>query len=804
MQSLLQGSRAFGHPGIPPAWTRSTKEGVGTAYNTASRIWFTLSHGILNEVYYPTVDSPQIRDLQYLVTDGKSFFHEEKRDLSTELEYIDLHAPAFRITNRDPEGRYQIIKEIIADPHLSCVLVQTRLEGDSDFLKKLRLYVLLAPHLESRGWGNNAAKAEVSGRTILVAFRNDIYLALGATVPFKKTSCGYVGSSDGWTDLHNDLRMDWEFDFADDGNVALTGEIDLSESQTFTLGLAFGPGYQAAATTLLQSLGIHYEEQRKRYQEQWHRVRCHLSPLEQVAGDGGRLYCVSHTLIHAHEDKSFPGALIASLSIPWGEERSDEDGLGGYHLVWTRDLCQSAMALLSTGDSETPLRALIYLAAAQRPDGGFNQNFWINGEPYWQGIQLDEVSFPLLLAWRLKEFGALQDFDPYPMVLKAASFLIQQGPVTPQERWEENSGYSPSTLATNIAALICAADFARLRCDADSARFLEEYADFLESRVERWTVTTQGSLVSGISRHYIRINPVDAQNPRSVEDPNRGIIAIRNRPPGEPFEFPAKDIVDAGFLELVRYGIRKAQDPLIEDSLAVVDTVLKVDTPFGPCWRRYNYDGYGQRDDGRGFNGWGKGRAWPLLTGERAHYEFAAGRQVKTLIRAIEGFASKGGMLPEQIWDQADRPDLELYFGKPTGSAMPLMWAHSEYMKLLRSVWDETVFDRVPAVEERYAKGNGRKDLEVWKFNRQVRTVAAGSTLRVQAASSFRLRWTHDEWTTLKDGDALTTAVGVHYLDTPIPSAQRAPLRFTFYWTDSDRWEGRDFAVEVDGATMRV
>jgi glucoamylase len=800
VQSLLQGRRAFGHPGIPPRWTHSTKEGVGTAYHTASRVWFTLSHGILNEVYYPTVDSPQIRDLQYLVTDGESFFHEEKRDLSTELEYVDPHAPAFRISNRDPAGRYSIVKEIIADPHLPCVLVHTRVEGDEALLKKLHLYVLLAPHLESRGWGNNAARAEACGRTIMVAFRGRTYLALGATAPFKKTSCGYVGSSDGWTDLYEDFRMDWEFDFADNGNVALTAEIDLSKSREFTLGLGFGPGYQAAVSTLLQSLGVHYEEQQKRYLEQWLRIHCHVIPLEQVAGDKGQLYCVSHMVVHAHEDKSFPGAIIASLSIPWGEERADDDGLGGYHLVWSRDLCQSATALLTTGDVETPFRALIYLAASQQPDGGFHQNFWIDGEPYWQGIQLDAVSFPVLLAWRLKEAAALQDFDPYPMVLKAARYLIERGPATPQDRWEENSGYSPYTLATNIAALICAADFARLKGDGEGAIFLQDYADFLESHVERWTVTTRGSLVPGISRHFIRINPVDPEDPEPLEDPDTGIIAIRNRPPGEPFEFRAKDIVDAGFLELVRYGIRKPRDRLIVDSLRVVDAILKVETPVGPCWRRYNYDGYGQRDDGRGFNGWGKGRAWPLLTGERAHYEFAAGRKVKTLIRAMEGFASKGGMLPEQVWDEADRPELGLYLGKPAGAAMPLVWAHAEYMKLLRSVWDEAVFDRIPAVAERYLKRKGRKDLEIWKFNRRVRSAAAGDTLRIQAAASFRLRWTLDEWATPKDGVSMTTAVGVHYMDIRLPETQRAPVRFTFYWMESDRWEGKDCKVEVLGS----
>lgn len=695
MEIKFHGQGTFGHPGMPPRWTRSEKEGVGTAYHTASRVWFTLSHGILNEVYFPTVDSPQIRDLGYLITDGESFFHEEKRDLKTELAYVDQHALGYRMTKSDPQGRYCIIKEIIADPHLPCVLIYTRLEGKEAFLKKLRLYVLLAPHLDVGGWGNNAMKVKVAGQDLLVAFRNQIHLALGATVPFRRTSCGYVGVSDGWTDLHDNFQMDWEFDYATDGNIAVMGELDLSKTREFTLGLAFGFGLHGATTTLLQSLGIPYEEHRKRFQEQWHRVCCDILPLEKVSGDGGRLYCTSHSLLLAHEDKTYPGALIASMSIPWGEVHGDEDGLGGYHLVWTRDLCNSVTGLLAAGNVETPWRALIYLAASQLPDGGFYHNFWINGNPYWYGIQLDEVAFPILLAWHLWKLDALKDFDPYPMVLKAAHYLIRQGPATPQERWEENSGYSPSTLAVNIAALICAAEFARQRKDAKTARFLEEYADFLESHIEAWTVTTEGTLVPGISRHFIRIHAVDCQYPCPLEDPNVGVLILHNRPPGERYEFPAKEIVDAGFLELVRYGIRKAGDPLIEDSLRVVDAALKVETPFGPCWRRYNHDGYGQRPDGGPYTGWGKGRAWPLLTGERAHYELAVGREVKDYIKALEGFASKGGMLPEQIWDEPDRPAWGMYLGRPTGSAMPLIWAHAEYVKLLRSVHEGVVFDRI-------------------------------------------------------------------------------------------------------------
>jgi glucoamylase len=799
MEFLFGGKGAFGHPGMPPRWTHSEKEGVGTAYNTASRVWFTLSHGILNEVYFPTVDSPQIRDLEYLVTDGESFFHEEKRDLPVEMEYLDEHALGYRIRLSDPDRRYHLVKEIISDPHLPCVLLHTRLEGEENFLKKLRLYVLVAPHLEVGGWGNSAVKVRVAGRDLLVAFKNRLHLALGATVPFLRTSCGYVGASDGWTDLREHLRMDWEFDHARDGNVAMIGELDLSGTRTFTLGLAFGFGCHGATTTLLQALGIPYRFQRERFQDQWRRICGDLLPLGKLSGDDGRLYRTSYSLLLAHEDKTYPGALIASMSIPWGEIHGDRDGVGGYHLVWTRDLCNSATGLLAAGSAGIPLRALIYLAASQRPDGGFYQNFWIDGAPYWNGIQLDEVSFPIILAWRLLELRALDDFDPYPMALAAARYLILQGPATPQERWEENSGYSPATLAANIAALVCASEFARHRKDHVTSRFLEEYADFLESHVEAWTVTDRGTLAPGISRHFIRIHPVDPRDPDPSEDPNAGLLQLRNRPPGAPWEFPAKEIVDAGFLELVRYGIRAPGDPLVEDSLRVVDAVLKVETPVGPSWRRYNHDGYGQRPDGGPYNGWGKGRAWPLLTGERAHYELAAGRGVKRYIGAMEGFASRGGMLPEQVWDEPDLPERGMFLGRPAGAAMPLMWAHAEYIRLLRSVRDGAVFDRIAPVAERYLGGKGRRNMEVWKFNRRIRTIDAGKTLRILTSAPFVLHSSVDDWRTATDTESTETAAGICFADIPLSKRQKAPVRFTFYWPGEDRWEGSDFSVAIRG-----
>jgi glucoamylase len=375
---------------------------------------------------------------------------------------------------------------------------------------------------------------------------------------------------------------------------------------------------------------------------------------------------------------------------------------------------------------------------------------------------------------------------------------MRYGPATDQERWEEASGYSPSTLANNIAGLICAACFARDRNDEVTATFLEEYADFLEKHIEEWTVTTEGTLVPGIARHYIRVHPVDVRDPRPVEDPNQGLLTLANVPPGEPWQYPAKEIVDAGFLELVRYGIRRPDDPVIVDSLRVVDAVLRIETPSGPCWHRYNHDGYGQRADGGPHVGYGVGRAWPLLTGERGHYEVAAGHDAAIYIRTLERFASATGLLAEQVWDEPSRPDIKMQFGCPTGSARPLMSAHGEYIKLLRSVRDGQVFDFVPEAAARYCRmRKSRRALAIWKPNRQVQGAAAASTLRVQAPRPFHLHWTADEWQTVNDTIATPTAISVHFVDIPIDQGQRAPIRFTFLWTSSSAWEGRDYAVEV-------
>lgn len=788
---------AFGHPGIEPHWSPGNKDGVGTANAISTRLWFTLGQGVLNEVYYPTVDSPQIRELQYVISDGTSFADQEKLHLDSQIERLAPHTLGYRITNSDPEGRYQIVKEVITDPKFPCLLQHTKLTGDRDLLSQLRLYVLCSPHLAIGGWDDNAAVIEVAGWKILTAEQNGTWLAIAATVPFTRLSCGYIGESDGWTDLCDNFQMDWEFDCARSGNVALMGEIDPNGCEEFTLGMAFGDRCHDAVTTLLLSLDIPFEDHRSEYIQQWTEICQKRLPLEKVAEDNGSLYCSSYTLLLAHEDKIYPGAMIASLSIPWGEAKSDKEQ-DPYHLVWPRDMVNSVTALLAAGETSTGLEALVYLAASQCEDGGFAQNFWIDGTTNWKGIQLDQVSFPISLAWRMYRQKALRNFDPYPTIVKAAQYLIDKGPSTQQERWEENSGYSPSTLAANIAALVCAGFLAREHDDESTAQFLEDYADFLEQNLEAWTVTTQGTLLPEIPRHYIRINPVELCDRHPNENPNEKYVKIANRPPGTQCEFPAKEIIDAGFLELVRYGIRSPHDPLIVDSLKVVDAVLKVETPYGDCWHRYNHDGYGQREDGGPFLNWGKGRAWPLLTGERGHYELAAGGDVRPYIQTLEALASETGLLPEQVWDEGDRPELDLYLGRPTGSAMPLAWAHAEYIKLLRSVSDGQVFDLIPEVADRYLRGGKpNRRLEIWKFNRQITTIKAGCTLRILAMAPFQLRWSDDDWQTVKETDSTCTAVNIDFVDIAIAPEQQAPICFTFFWKDCDRWEESNYQIEV-------
>ncbi len=380
---------------------------------------------------------------------------------------------------------------------------------------------------------------------------------------------------------------------------------------------------------------------------------------------------------------------------------------------------------------------------------------------------------------------------------------------TQQERWEENAGYSPSTLAAVISAVWCARETLRGRMAAKGrsrAVFFEGYADWIEGHLEDWTVTNDGILHPDVKRHYMRIRPPMCGDPFAKDDCDSMMLHAANRGPGEQYEYEAREVIDAGFLELVRYGIRRADDPLIIDSLKVVDKVLKIETPYGPCWRRYNHDGYGQRKDGGPYEGWGQGRAWPLLTGERAHYELAAGRDVSMYIQAMERFSSFGGMLPEQIWDYADMPEAGLYFGRSAGSAQPLVWAHSEYVKLLRSVADGKVFDRISVVEERYsapvAERKNYNKVEIFQLTRKISEMAADRTLHVLDSAAFELTWSTDGWATSQKIAA--RSVGAAGFDAWVPkeaTEKAQTVSLTMFWPAENRWLGQNFDVKIDTVT---
>ena len=818
---IFQNKAPNGNEAATPSWARADKDAVGTTASGASPVWYTVAGGILTEVFYPDVDTPQIRDFQLIITDGASFFHDFQRDFTHETTYPDPQATAVRITSKAIGKNYQVVQDIITEPDAPCLLLRTKLIGDPAFLQTLHVYALLAPHLARTGFNNSGYSVVTNEGTRLIA-SNDVYgLALGADCDFAMTACGFVAVNDGWTDIVGNRRLPiWRFDAAENGNIALTGELNLRDKREFVLALAFctmdgatiasdrALPQGAALTAVTEALAYPFDDPAASYAHYQAFVQGWKSrsggqyvPPANATGDGGRLFEVSRNVLLAHEDKPHGGALVASLSVPWGVRAQDDDA--GYHLVWPRDMTQSATALLAAGEIDLPLRALMFLSQAQFQNGRLPQNFFIDGRYFRNADQLDEYSFPIILAYHMAQANALQGFDPKEMALGAAGAIIIHGPMTQQERWEENEGYSPSTLASSIAALICAADLALNRWgDPVTAQFLEEHADFLESNLEKWCVTKTGTLVPGIPQYYIRMLPTNVKNgggqPSLPENPDTASITIGNHDIRTPQ--PANSVVDGGFLELVRYGIRPANDHIVVNSVKVIDAILRKNLAGGPAYFRYNNDGYGQKANGDPYDGTGLGHPWPLLGGERGHYELAAGGNALPYVKALENFAGTRGLLPEQLWDLPDlntaNPPLKQ--GGATGSAMPLAWAHAEYLKLVRSVADGRVFDRLAPVANRYLVNHQPSNLEVWNFDRQPLSIKAGLTLRLPLGGNFTLRWSKDNWASFTDTVATATKVGVFYVDLPTQPAQSGGnLNFDIQWLPSQQWVGGKFRVQL-------
>jgi glucoamylase len=793
------GHLAPGGPGIAARWTSSAKVGVGTALSNDSHVWFTLSHGIFNEIYYPRIDQACVRDMGLIVTDGVAFFSEEKRDADSRVQWLADGVPAFGLINVSREGRYRIEKQTLSDPHRDTVLQQIRFIAQRGVLSDYRLYVLLAPHLGNQGGGNTAWVDDFDGTPLLFARREGTALALGCSAAWAKRSVGYVGATDGWQDLKAHKRMTWGYERAENGNVAMTGEIDLLASQgAFVLALGFGSDPESAARNVITSLRQGFATARTDYIAGWQGwIRTHTPPKKPVTKPGD-LTDISLAVLRTHESKVVPGGLIASLSIPWGFSKGDND-LGGYHLVWPRDMVETAGGLLAAGAHEDARRVLHYLEATQQPDGHWSQNMWLDGSPYWNGIQMDETALPILLMDLARREKALSPADVirfWPMVRQAAGYLVRNGPVSPQDRWEEDPGYSPFTVGAQIAALLAAADLADLCNEATVAGYLRETADVWYSCIDRWMYASDTAWCErfGVSGYYVRIAPTDVGTPLRQE-----IVRIKNVVAAEDTR-EASHVVSPDALALVRFGVRAADDPRIRDTVTVIDALLKVETPSGTTWHRYNDDGYGEHEDGAPFDGTGIGRGWPLLTGERAHYELAAGHidAASRLLGAMEAFANEGGLIPEQVWGAADIPERELHAGRPSGSAMPLVWAHAEYLKLRRSLRDGRLFDLPPQTVRRYLIEKAESPRQVWRFNHKIRSLPAGKMLRIETLAAARIHWSGDDWRSVQDLSSHDPGLGVHIADLPTQAlAEGAPIRFTFYWLEAGRWEGADFLVLV-------
>jgi len=786
---------APGQPGIPPTWTSSAKAGVGTSAGMQSRVWFTISHGILNEIYFPFVDRPNTRDFGLLVADGAEFFSEEKRDASHAITPIADGVPGYHLTNTCNQGRYRIHKRIITDPQRDVLLQAIRFEALTGSLKDYSIYALLAPHIENAGYGNTGFTSSYKGTSMLFAQRGTTTLALACSSGFKAMSCGYVGFSDGWQDINANKRMTWFFDAAADGNIALTGEVAIPADGEFILALGFGRDAEEAGQQALSAMIEPFDETLDRYLQQWKHYQDKREPLD-VSRNGINYYRISTALLKTCASKDIAGGIIASPSVPWGFAKGDDD-LGGYHLVWTRDQVEGAGALLASGDLEGAHQVLVYLLSTQEPDGHWPQNMWMNGKPYWFGIQMDETAFPILLAHSLWRAGGLGRLNVWPYLRRAASYIVCNGPVTPEDRWEEDGGFSPFTLAVEVAALLAAADFADQNGEPGTAAWLRQTADIWNANIERWTYITGSELARryGVEGYYVRISPADFADASS---PCYGYVPIKNRPPSQCPE-PAYDVISPDALALVRFGLRAADDPRIVNTLSVIDGVLKSETATGSVWHRYNDDGYGEHEDGSPFDGTGIGRGWPLLAGERAHYELARGNRAEAekLLHVIEAQTSPGGFIPEQVWDDEDMPDLELFNGHPSGSAMPLMWAHAEYIKLLRSLRDGKVFDLPPQTVQRYLVDKVTANSIMWRFNLKTRTVPAGYNVRIEVLSAATVVWTTDNWSTQQEQPTADTGLGVHVVDIASESLPvDTRIIFTFRWANG-QWEGTDFEVQV-------
>ncbi|MGH9872848.1 MAG: glycoside hydrolase family 15 protein [Pyrinomonadaceae bacterium] len=694
---------APGAPGQDAHWPSAAKNGFGTSNTLASKVWFTLNNGVMTEVYYPRLDVPNVQTLQLIVRDSK--VETETDDMNHRLEVVDPSALVFRQVNTARSGSYTITKTYVTDPERSTVLIQ--IEFASRGVNNV--YVYYDPSLNNSGmhdsaWAEDDALLSRDGdvASALIsssgfAHPDDSSLSSGAAG--LEISNGYLGSSDGLTELtsnRNRLGVT-SYQRASDGNVvqvaALKGFQGANGTpvKRVTLALAFGKTPREALLNARASLAKGFARIRREYEAGWH---SYLKPLQRVEPKYQQQFQMAALTLKALEDKTYRGAMIASPSIPWGGgPNANEPTISGYHAVWARDLYQVATAFLAMGDRASANRALDYLFnVQQKRDGSFPQNSWVDGRPIGGGLQLDQVALPLVLAYQLQR----TDRTTWRQHIKpAAEFILRKGPATEQDRWEEKPGYSPATIAAQIAGLVCAASISSINGDKPAAKHYLEVADKWARDVERWTATRGRP---GDGHYYLRISQNDDPDDGAQIEINSSSRVVDERA-----------ILDAGFLELVRLGIKDVNDPSVTESLALIDQLIKVETPAGSGWYRYNHDAYGERPDGGNYDGrTGVGRLWTLLTGERGEYEVARGNltTARKRLDTMMAFANEGMMIPEQVWDRNESPRPEFRFGEGTASATPLAWSMAQFIRLAINIKHGRNVETPNATRARYLKGS--------------------------------------------------------------------------------------------------
>ncbi len=782
-------TNAPGAPGVKAKWTSGAKDGIGKALTSNSLVSFTISDGILNEVFFPREDTACIRDMQFVVTDGESFFSEEKLHTHHRIRTIKPGIPFYQVVNSCVHKKYLIKKEILCDPFRNTVLQNITFKKAKN--TKLNLYALLAPHLNDRGDKNYGWIDEFKGMPMLFAQSGGLHLAMACSLNWLKRSVGFAGVSDGWTDLHEHKKMEWQYTNADNGNIALTGEINISSATNFLLAISFGTNAAEAAHHARASILDGFKNAEKFYIKSW---QIWLKELHNLKG---KIFKESATVLRLHEAKSFPGGIIASLSTPWGEIRGDSEK-GGYHVVWPRDLAESAGGFLALKSYDDALRILNYLMSTQESGGNWLQNMWLEGTPHSCGIQMDQTALSILLVDKCNTYKIDKEkMNRYwPIIKKAIAYLIINGPYTQEDRWERNKGFTPFTLAVQIAALLAGADIAEENNEKELATYCRETADYWNDNIENWIYATGTSLAKkfNVEGYYIRINPyVDI--PASQLEDKYFNVANRDKEDGRML---VNEVICVDALALVRFGLRAADDPKILNTIKLIDAILKVETPNGSCWHRYTKDGYGEDKNGNPYRDNGIGRAWPLLTGERAHYEIAAGNlaEAKKLMKAMEAF-SNNGFLPEQVWDTDDIPEKKLFFGRPSGSAMPLTWAHAEYIKLCTSVKDKKVFDMPQQTQQRYLQQKTISAYETWRFNQQRKTISSAKDLRIEVFAEAVIYFTDDNWKTTSKILTNKPGIDVYVADISARNKKNAHIEFTFFWTTANKWEGKNFTIRV-------